>query len=653
VVLTHRFWQRQFGGAPGVVDSSVTLSGAPYTVVGVMPPGFRFPSEQVDVFVPHSTIPDQSIPRLRVVRVLEVIARARPNAPMEAIQSEMSTITRRLAQQYSENTAWDGATVRPLREAITGQVRRSMLVLWGAVGFVLLMACVNVSSLQLARASVRGREIAVRTALGARRGRIVRQLLTESLVLALIGGLAGIASARLGVAGLLALSAGQLPRAFEVRLDAGVLAFGLGISLAAGLLFGLLPALRASATAVTLSFREGGRGTAGVESNRVRNGLVVAEVSLAVMLVLGAGLMVRSFIALQRVDPGFRAENLLAVNFTINPARHPGESYSLVYQRMIERVRAIPGVISAGAVKDAPFRGSGERNGFALPGMVIPAGQDPPTATILHVSDGYFHTIGARMREGREFTPHDRADAPFVIVVNDAFARQWFPGERAVGKTVLFGPTGRAEIVGVVKDIRQIAVAEPARPTIYIDNQQNSRVKTTIVVRTRGTPLALAPAVREAVWSVDRNQPITSVFTFDEAMHDALARPRLLTVLLGAFGALGLILGSLGIYGVLAYLVSQRQREIGVRLALGSRPVDVSRLVVRRGLGLAAVGVAIGLAGGSALAGTLATILYRVEPHDPLTIGVVVLLLMGVATLASWIPARRAAKVDPMLVIRE
>jgi predicted permease len=358
--------------------------------------------------------------------------------------------------------------------------------------------------------------------------------------------------------------------------------------------------------------------------------------------------MTRSFLALMRVDPGFRPENLLAVNFTISTDRHP--DYAGFYQRVIETVRSLPGVVSAGAVKDAPFRGEGERWGFRTPGMVLPAGQDPPNATVLHVSDGYFRTIGTPVLDGREFTPQDRGDAPFVVVVNDALARQHFPDGSAVGSSLLFDDEV-IPIVGVVGDIRQSAIAEPGQPTIYINNQQNSRVKVTLVTRTSGEPLTMAGAVQAAIRSLDPDQTITSVFTYDDLVSEALARPRLLTVLLAAFGVLGLALGALGIYGVQAYLVSQRRREIGVRMALGAQPGAVLRMVVARGMLLAGVGIAIGLVSALAVTRYLRSVLYGVAPSDPLTFAAVAIALFGIATLASWLPARRAAAVDPVVAL--
>ncbi len=650
VLLTHAFWQRQFGGAATTVNAHLTLNGEPYLVLGVLPPSFRFPAGEVDVYVPYSTIPDESIPRLRMVRILEVVARIGDGATPEGATAELNGIAARIAQAYPENASWGTVTTKPLRDAITGDVRRSLFLLLGAVAFVLLIACVNVASLLLARASVREREIAVRSALGAGRARIVRQLLTESTVLSLAGGVIGLVLGFAGTRALVALSAGQLPRGAEVRVDTAVLAFTLGVSILTGLLFGLVPALRASSANLQAALRAGGRGITGDGGNRLRQGLVIAEVALAMMLVVGGGLMTRSFLALLNEDPGFRPENLLVLNFTLSTSRH--ENYQQVYQQILERARSVPGVVAAGVMKDAPFRGIGERGGFTLPGMVVPTGTEPPTTRVLHVSDGVFAAIGARMLAGREFTPRDTRNAPPVVVINEAFAKRWFPGERAVGREVLIGPY-RVEIIGIVNDIRQQSMSLEAEPSMYFHVQQNGRVRMNLMVRTRGEPLAMTSALREAVWSVDRLQPITSVFTFGDAMRESLARPRLLTVLLGIFGALGLLLGALGLYGVLAYVVSQRQRDIGVRLALGARPGAVLQMIVRRGLVLALAGVAAGIAGSLAMGRVLSTVLYDVQPGDPLTLIAVTTILLGVAALASWIPARRAARVNPVVTLRE
>ncbi|HEY5546223.1 MAG TPA: ABC transporter permease [Gemmatimonadaceae bacterium] len=663
VVLSHGFWQRRFGSDSGLVSSTVTLNGQPYRVVGVMQPGMRFPSDRVEVWIPYSTIPDQSIPRIRPVRVLDVVARMKEGVTLAQASQDMSAITRRLAATYPEDTNWSEATVMPLADAVTGNVRRGLIALLGAVGFVLLMACVNVASLLLARSSIREREVALRLALGATPGRVVRQMITESLLLSLIGGAVGVAAAAFGSRALLVMAAGQLPRTSEVELDATVLLFALIVSIVTGVLFGLAPALRARGTDLQTALREAGRGLVSGSGQRLRTGLVVVEVALAVVLIVGAGLMTRSFIQLLRVDLGFRPEKLLAVNFTINTSRREGQAYRLFYREVIDRVRTVPGLVSVGAVKHVPFRGNGERMGFVPEGLTLGAGEQPPSAPLIHVSDGYFATIGARMTEGREYNEQDgalRAPTPGAVpvfsgtpsvIINLAFAERHFPGVSAVGKTLGLG-SNRIPIIGVVGNIRQTTIEEPVQPTVYINNLMNSRVQVTLVARTQGEPLAMAVAVRDAIWSVDREQTITSIFTFDQLVSDAVARPRLLTVLLGLFGTLGMLLGAVGLYGVLSYLVSSRQREIGVRIALGAPRGAVLAMVVRRGLLMAVIGTTIGLLAAFSLTRYLRDVLFGVEPTDPMTYGIVVVSMLAVAGLASAVPARRAATVDPAIAFR-
>jgi len=651
VMLTHAFWQREFGGDRGIVGRTLTLGTEAYEVLGVLPASMRFPAPDVDVYVPYSTIPDESIPRLRVVRILDVVARARDGVTGDQVHAELNSIASRLSTAYPEDAAWGATDVLPLHEALTGDVRSGLLLLFGAVAFVLLIACVNVASLLLARASVRGREMAVRRALGAVGGRLVRQLLTESLVLALAGGVVGIALAAGAIRALRVLGAGEYPLASDVGMDGSVLLFAVGTSIVTGILFGVVPAFRTSAVNLQRDLRAGGRGLAGDGGTRLRSGLVIAEVALAMMLVVGGSVMTRSFLALLAVDPGFRADHALVFNFSFSTERNP--NYQQQYAQVLERVRALPGVVAAGAMKDAPMRGTGERFGFNIPGQVVPAGQDGPTAAALHVSDGIFRTLQTPLKEGREFAATDRSDAPFVLVVNEAFARRWFPGERVVGKKLDFGRGANAEIVGVVADIRQRSVGEDAEPTIYVHEQQNGRVRMNLIVRTQGDPLAMTGAVREAIRSVDKLQAITAVFTLDDALAESVARPRLLMILMATFGVLGLTLGALGLYGVLAYLVNQRQREIGVRLALGANRSAVLQMVVRRGLQLAGAGVVAGLLGAVALGQLMRGVLFGVNPADPILLALVAVTLLAVAAAASWIPARRAASVDPVVTLRD
>jgi predicted permease len=648
LVLTEPFWRRRFGADPSVVGRALTINGSPFQVIGVVPATFNYPSAAADVYASFSIFTDDQIPRLRFVRLLGVVARARDGASQAEVSTELRTIATRLAARYPENAAWGGATVRPLHASIVGDVGRTLWLLFGAVGLLLLIACVNVASLQLARGTARTSEVAVRTALGASRGRLVQQLVTESLVLASLGGALGVAAA-IGLVRLVRVAAAdQLPRGSELTLDGNVLLFAIVLTVIAGLLFGAVPAIAASGG--TSDALRSARSSIGLRT-RGRRALVVAEVTLAMVLVVAGGLTVRSLRALTGVDLGFQPDHLLVVSFSLSTERH-GNNYPLVYERMLQQVRAIPGVVAAGAVKEAPFRGTGERAGFRLPGMVVPAGEESPTAAMLNVSDGYFNALGTGVEGGREFLPTDRQDAPPVVVVNRAFARRWFPGRDAVGERLLFGTNAAIEIVGVVEDIRQSEVASDAEPTIYVHEMQQGRVAVNLVIRTIGPPLAAASAVRSAIREVDPLQAIRSTFTMEDAVQEALARPRMLVLLLGAFGILGLLLGAVGLYGVLAYLVQQRRKEIGVRLALGASHQRVLNGVLAEGLRLAALGVVFGLGVALAVGRWLSSILYGVSASDPLTLVVVSGVLLTTAAVASVLPARRAASTNLVTALR-
>ncbi len=649
-VLSHGFWEREFGGSPTVVDSTLTLDGSPYHVIGVLPSDFHYPSDHVDVYVPFATITDQSAPRMRWNRFATGFARLKPGLTIGQAQVQANAVAHTLSSQFVEDSTFDGATLESMQAAMTGPVRSSLLVLMATVGLVLLLACVNLASLQLARGMARAHEVAIRMSLGATRGRIARQLFAESLLLSIVGGTAGLALGVLGTRALLAVAAGQIPRAAEVGVDARVLWFTLGLSLVTGLLFGLAPALRASAGNLQQTLREGGRAISG--GNRLRSGLVVFEVALAVVLAAGASLMARSFDRLLHIDPGFRPDHLVAVNFTINSSHWTDSSgYQGFYHRVIDRARGLPGVVSAGAAQFAPFQGMGERGTFRPQGMSTPADGQLPQMYVQRVSDGYFHTIGTPLIYGRDFAPGETQRSPAGLIVNKTLADRYFPGQNPVGKTLSFG-AGPIPIVGVVGDIRQSAIDESPPPIVYVNNMRSPRVKVTLVMRTRGDPLATARGIRGVIHSMDPDQPVTSVFTFDDLVSDAVARPRALTTLLGAFGAIGLVLGALGIYGVLAYLVSQRRREIGVRMALGAGNRRVLRMIVRRGLILAGAGVLIGLPAALEFGHLMRGVLYGVAPEDPVSFGLVAAMLMVVAAAASYLPARRAARVDPAIALR-
>jgi predicted permease len=651
IVISDGLWQRRFGSDRMIVGQALTLDGVPYTVVGVMPPDFTFPADRIDFWMPLSTIPPDGIGRQRGSRFLDVIGRLAPGATMAQAHDELAEVSRQTAEREQDARGWTDVTMLPVRDAITGDVRRPLLVLLGAVAFVLLITCVNIAGLLLARATARQRELAVRSALGAGRGRILRQLVTESLVLALIGGGLGLALAYAGVTALGAIGAGELPRATSIRIDGAVLLYALAVSTLAGLLFGLLPALRATSRNLQGVLRAGGRGSVGNAGQHLRSTLVVAEVALAVVLVVGAGLATKSFARLLNVDPGFSARNVLAVRLGLPYGRYGGARVRGYYQTLLDRIAAVPGVEAVGAAKDFPLRGTGELRGPTVPGSAGGAGDRPIRLPVMHVSADYFRAMGIPLRAGRAFTTADREDAPPVWIVNEAFAHRYFPNESALGKSLRMGSLS-IPIIGVVGDFRQASLTEPAEPTAYIHYPQNMRVGLSLAIRTTGDPLRYANAVREAIWSVDRDQTITSVETLSSIVGGNVARPRLLASLLLLFGAMGLTLGALGIYGVLAYAVSQRRQEIGVRVALGASPRSVLRLVVGQGMSLAAAGVVAGIVGAFALTRLMAAVLFEVQATDPATFATVVVVLLGAALVASWLPARRALRIDPVQALR-
>ena len=650
VVLSHGLWTRRFGEDAGIVGSSLTLNGEPYQVIGVMPPGFIYPANQtIDAWVPLSIFGPDDIGRVRGAHFLQVIARLRPGATEAQLQTELSGIARRLIDEHGVNRGWDRVVTSSIRDSIVGDVRRPLIVLSVAVAMLLLIACVNIASLLLARASARQRELAVRAALGAGRWRIARQLLTESLTLAMLGGALGVALGVTAVRAFASAGASELPRPDEIRIDGVVLVFTLGVSILSGLLFGLAPTLRASNN-LEQSLRSGSRGSVGGAGQRLRSVLVVAEVALAVILVVGAGLATKSFGRLMSVQPGFNSANALVVLMSVPDRFESADGSRNYYQSVLEAIRRVPGVQAVGAVRDLPLRANGEIVDPDIPGRALPP-DERPKVQLHQISTDYFRAMGTPLLAGRAFELTDHGEAPVVTVVNEELARRFWPGENAVGKALLFGTT-EIRIVGVVGNVRQRGLAEPVEPTMYLHALQNFRSRMSIVVRTAGEPLQYANAVRNAIWALEPTQTITNVTTLESILGRAVARPRLLAWLLGVFGIVGLTLGALGIFGVLAYAVSQRRQEIGVRVALGASSRTVMRMVVGRGLALAAAGVAIGIGGAFFLTTSMQSVLYGIEPTDPWTFAQVVIVLIGAAILASWLPARRALKIDPVTALR-
>jgi putative ABC transport system permease protein len=655
VVLSHAMWTQRFGADPRIVGRTLTLDDHPHTVIGVMPAGFRFPDDSdVDVWMP--LVYEQFEQRTRNQRMFNVLGRLAPGAGLEIAAAEMSTIAARLAAAYpNTNTGWDVA-ILPAKDVATGEAKEPLLILLGAVTFVLLIACANVGNLFLARAADREREIAIRAALGAGRGRLVRQLLAESGLVALTGAAAGVLLATWGIDVVLGLAPDDLPGWNPVRIDGWVLAFTLVLAALTTVLTGLVPARELAAPDLGASLKEGaGRATARAARTQLRRGLVVLEMTLAIVLLAGAGLLLKSFARLQRVDPGFNPQRLLAATIYLPDHRYPDDArQAAFYVDLLERVRALPGVVSAGAVTTLPMSPVGVDHDIpvVIEGRELPAVREPQ-ADFRIASPGYFETMGIPVLRGRMLTEHDRADAPPVVVVNKVLVDQLLPGEDPIGKRIRYFRSGPfAEIVGVVGQVHHRGLAAEPRPEIYTSYRQVQYGTMTVVVRTGGDPLALAEPLKAAVFAADPVQPITQIATMDDLLHRSVAAPRFHTLLLGSFAGLALVLASIGIYGVVSYAVSRRTHEIGIRMALGARGVDVFRAVVGDGVRLAAIGSTLGVLMALALGRALSGLLFQVSPHDPLVLALVALLLIGLAALACSVPARRATRVDPMVALR-
>jgi predicted permease len=642
VVISHGLWTRRFASDPSIVGRSITLNKQPFGVVGVMPADFTYPAgRRIDVWIPLSYFGPDQIGRVRVARFLAVITRLKPGVTEAQFRDELSGIAERLSREYPDNVGWSAVTTAPIEETLVGEVRRPLLVLMAAVGMLLVIACVNIAGLLLARASARDAELAVRAALGAGRARIARQLATESLMLALVGGTVGVVLGFAATRVFAAWGGTELPRPATLRIDGVVLAFTAGLSILSGLLFGLFPALRATRN-LEQPLRVGARSSVGGSGQRLRSALVVVEVALAVVLVAGATLAAKSLVRLLAVEPGFRPSNALVVIISVPTIE--------TYMAILDGIRAIPGVEAAGSVRDLPLQAKGEVVRPDIAGRPTPLGGNP-LVQWHHVSADYFKAMGIPLMAGRTFELTDRRGSPFVVMINEEFARRTWPGENAVGKALRFGQT-EVPVIGVVGNVRQGGLSEPVEPAVYVHALQQFRSRMTIVVRTSGNPLRSADAVRREIWSKNPDQTITLVTTLDDVLGRSVARPRLLAWLLGAFGIIGLTLGALGIFGVLAFAVSQRRREIGVRVALGASPAAVLRLIVTQGMLLAVGGIIVGVIGAAILTRSMESVLFGIEPTDPWTFAQVVVVLLAAAALASWLPARRALAIHPVAALR-
>jgi putative ABC transport system permease protein len=650
VILSYGMWQRRFGGDPRILERRLSLSGVPCAIVGVMPAGFAFPSAEVEFWSPLGL---ETADAPRGAHYLGVVGRLKGATTIEQARAEMKTIAERLAVQYPDSSKDESAEVVALHEHIVGQIRPALMTLLGAVGVVVLIACGNVANLLLVRASVRNKEIAIRTALGAGRRRIVTQMLAESLLLAFAGGAIGLLLAYGAIGPLQALNAGSIPRIQDVVIDGGVLAFTLGLCVVTGILFGLVPAWQASRTNVSEAMKEGGRSSSGPGARWLRNGLVMAEVALSVVLLVGAALLLRSFSRLTQVDPGFRAENVLAFSVSLPTTSYKeAEQREAFFGQLMERVRALPRVESAGMIQSLPIRDDYFLS-FTVRGTTVTPGSEP-SANYRVVAPGYFETLGIPLRRGRTFTDRDAPGAPLVAVVDEAFARRYFPGKDPIGQAIDIGngTDGFCEVVGVVGNVRYGGLDFTANPTMYVPFRQDVFSTMWIVARTDGDPTAIAPVVRALVRDLDRNLPAYSISTLAEVVSTSLGQRRFSVLLLSLFAAIALLLAAVGLYGVISYSVSQRTKEIGVRLAMGAPRSRLLGMVIGQGMKLVVAGVIVGLAGALALARLLATLLFEVTPFDPPSYASTVIALVAVAALACYVPARRAMRVDPISALR-
>jgi predicted permease len=654
VVLSDALWRSRFDADPGVVGRTLTLDGEPYSVVGIMPPHFAFPAPAAEVWVPLSRLGEDAIPRQRGIRWLQVVARVAPGVrPETALGSANATLAALAAEHPATNEGWTGARMEPLRESIVGTVRPALLLLLGTVLLVLVVACANLANLLLARATAREREMAVRAAVGAGRGRLVRQMLTESLLLSFMGGIGGVLLAAAGVRVLLAASAGSLPRADEVGLDGGVILFAVGVSLLTALLFGLVPALRAAGGAPAAALRDAGRGGSERGGVRTREVLVLAQTAVAMVLLVAAGLLTNSFWRLINVDPGFRPDDVLVASFTIPADRYETPERMAAYRdEVLRRVREVPGVVAAGAAKTQPLLGGGEPIEFVLPGRSGPEAVLNPPGGAFVVSPGYFEALRIPLQRGRVFEPHD--DVPggaLAMVVSQAAAQRYWPGSDAVGETVRIGEES-VQVVGVVGDVRNNGLGATAEPAVYVPFAMAPRVATQLFVRGTLEPGAAAAAVRQAIHAADPLQPIAQIRPMRSAMAETVAQPRFFAALLALFSALALFLASLGLYGVVAFTVNRRATEIGIRMALGAETRDVVGMMVWRTMIPIVGGVVVGAVGAWMLSRLMGSMLYEVGAGDPATFAVTAALLTAVALLAAWIPARRAARIEPATALR-
>jgi len=673
-VLGYNFWQRRFGGQSSIINQALTFNGKSYTVIGVMPQGFQYPN-RVEMWVPVGQLSGDANWQQRGNHPgLYAVARLKPGVTLAQAEADMENIAVNLERQYPDNNSGNRVRIRPLLEIFVSDVRGTLWVLFGAVAFVLLIACANIANLLLARAKARQKEMAIRAAMGAGRWRIVRQLLTESVLLALIGGTLGLLVARWGIQLILYISPDAIPRWREINLDWKVLAFTIGVSLLTGILFGLMPALQAGEVDVHETLKETGRGTSG--RHWLRSSLVVVEVATTLVLLIGAGLMIRSFYRLQKVDPGFSYGHLTSFTVSVPQKKYPNiEQREAFFKQLLQNARGLPGVEGTAAASGLPLGNNGWQTGFTVEGQPPPPRDQTPLMEACLVTPDYFRVMNIPLKRGRYFTEQD--DRSFLagkdlskldedqrtmagvnaIIIDEEFARRYWPNEDAVGKRIRLGGTDPKApvltVLGVVGRVKMEGLSQDSnRVQGYFSFAQMPFSGMTVITKTAGDPNQLIAALREQVKAVDPDQPIYNIRTMDEIRSESVAPERLNLTLLSLFAGIALVLAVVGIYGVMSYTVTQRTHEIGIRMAIGAQPRDVFKMVLGQGMMLALIGVAFGLAGAFALTRLMTTMLFGIEPTDPATFASIAVLLTGVALAACYIPGRRATKVDPVVSLR-
>lgn len=658
VVLSYGWWQRRFGGDQNILGQSLTISGLPYTVVGILPPGFQFALRPADVWLPYQ--PGEAQLTRRFMHGTNMIARLKSDVPLAQAQTAMSEIASRIEREHQASHAGTTVTLIPLQEQMIGQVKPILLLLLGAVGFVLLIACANVASLLLTRSLARQKEVAIRAALGAGRGRIVRQLLTESVLLSVAGGVAGLLIARWSIDGLVAVlpqtQLNALPFLNNLHVDGGILAFACGLSLVTGVVFGLAPALQTARLDLQEALKEGGRSASSSGRQRLRSTLVVTEIALAVVLLVGAGLMMKSLLRLLQVNLGFNPENVLTMTVALPASKYSEPQRRIQFHTALqERISALPGVSGVGAVNILPLTG-GNTTRFTIEGDPAPPPGQEIEANIRVSDEHYFQTLGVPLLAGRFFDARDTADAPDVVIINKSLADRVFAGRDPIGRRLNYGSNFGAEvIVGVVGDVKITGLDDAIKPVVYNPLRQSAPVASGFVVRTQVDPAAVINAIRNECRALETDAALFNVRTVEEIMADSPAAftRRLPALLIGIFAGVALLLAAVGIYGVVAYSVRQQTHDIGVRMALGAQVSDITKMVLRQGLALALAGIGVGTLAAIFLTRLLGSLLFEVKPSDPLTFVVVASVLCAVSLLACWVPARRAAKVDPLDALRE